>query len=61
MKCREVNNQEVVRQFPLVSIKYLLFDTASLFKVTGNFCWCGITLFLYFYCEMASYNMENNV
>lgn len=35
MKCRVVNDQEVVRQLPLVSIEYLLFNTASLFKVTA--------------------------
>lgn len=28
-------SQEVVRQLPLVSIKYLLFDNASLYKVTA--------------------------
>lgn len=25
------------------------------------FCWCVITLYLYFYCEIATYNMDSNV
>lgn len=39
-------NQEVVRQLPLVSIKYLLFDTTSLFRVTA---FAGVVS-LYYLC-----------